>query len=88
MIISFACRLYSGRLRISLLTKKKGRREPRYSAGSLKRAHHFGLNRAATFGEQLILQDAVTQSNKPSLLPVVSGGAAAIAAGEDKGMPG
>ena len=30
--------------------------------GSLKRSHHFGLDRIATFCEQLILQDSVTQS--------------------------
>src|SRR5262249_32071302 len=43
-----------------------GRPGPRDSEGeqigSLKQAHHFGLNRTATFGEQLILQDSVTHS--------------------------
>jgi hypothetical protein len=49
----------------------------------LKRAHHFGLNRSATFGEQLILHDSVTQSiNSPGLsFPSVLG-AAALAAGD------
>jgi hypothetical protein len=49
----------------------------------LKRAHHFGLNLTATFGEQLILQDSVTQSmSSPALsLPSVFG-AAALAAGD------
>jgi len=51
--------------------------------GSLKRAHHFGLKRAATFGEQLILQDSVTQSmSSPVLSPASAGGAAAAAAGD------
>jgi len=51
--------------------------------GSLKRAHHFGLNRAATFGEQLILQDSVTQSmSSPALSLASAGGAAAAAAGD------
>lgn len=56
--------------------------------GSLKRAHHFGLNRTATLGEQLILQDSVTQSISspaPSVLPV---GAAAAAAGDKLLLPG
>jgi len=49
----------------------------------LKRAHHFGLKRAATFGEQLILQDSVTQSmSSPVLWPASGGGAAAAAAGD------
>jgi hypothetical protein len=48
----------------------------------LKRAHHFGLNRTATFGEQLILQDSVTQSMSSPLLSLASGGAAAAAAGD------
>jgi hypothetical protein len=49
----------------------------------LKRAHHFGLNRCATFGEQLILQDSVTQSiNSPGLSFPSSLGAAALAAGD------
>jgi hypothetical protein len=51
----------------------------------LKRAHHFGLNCFFTLGEQLILQLSVTQSNRPSLLAVVLGAAAAFAAGEDSG---
>ncbi|MGB8893230.1 MAG: hypothetical protein WCD13_02780, partial [Pseudolabrys sp.] len=38
-----------------------------------------------TLGEQLILQLSVTQSNRPSLLAVVLGAAAALAAGEDGG---
>lgn len=55
------------------------RRQP----GSLNRAHHFGLNRAATFGEQLILQDSVTHSmSSPALSFASAGGAAAAAAGE------
>jgi len=48
----------------------------------LKRAHHFGLKRAATFGEQLILQDSVTQSMSAPALSFVSVGAAAVAAGD------
>jgi len=52
------------------------------STGSLKRAHHFGLNRAANFGEQLILQDSVTQSISSPELSSAPGGAAALAAGE------
>ncbi len=55
----------------------------RYSTtGSLKRVHHFGLNRTATFGEQLILQDSVTQSMSSPLLSFPCGGAAAAAAGD------
>ncbi len=55
----------------------------RRQIGSLKRAHHFGLNRAATFGEQLILQDSVTQSmSSPALSFASGGGAAAVAAGD------
>jgi hypothetical protein len=51
--------------------------------GSLKRAHHFGLNRTATFGEQLILQDSVTQSINSPLVSFPSVfGAAALAAGD------
>jgi hypothetical protein len=49
--------------------------------GSLKRAHHSGLNRTATFEEQLILQDSVTQSISSPLLSF-SVGAAALAAGD------
>ena len=52
--------------------------------GSLNRAHHFGLNRAATFGEQLILQDSVTQSMSSPALSLASGGGAAAAAAGDK----
>jgi hypothetical protein len=51
--------------------------------GSLKRAHHFGLNLSATFGEQLILQDSVTQSmSSPLASPPSVLGAAALAAGD------
>ena len=51
--------------------------------GSLKRAHHFGLNLTATFGEQLILQDSVTQSMSSPLVSLPSVlGAAALAAGD------
>jgi hypothetical protein len=53
-----------------------------YSFGSLKFAHHFGLNRTATFGEQLILQDWVTQSISSPGVTFASGGAAAPAAGD------
>jgi hypothetical protein len=53
-----------------------------YSVGSLKFAHHFGLNRAATFGEQLILHDCVTHSISSPVLSVAPGGAAAPAAGD------
>ena len=52
--------------------------------GSLNRAHHFGLKRAATFGEQLILQDSVTQSISSPVLSFASGGGAAAAAAGDK----
>ncbi|HEY6024875.1 MAG TPA: hypothetical protein VIV34_11960 [Pseudolabrys sp.] len=48
----------------------------------MNRAHHFGLNRTATFGEQLILQDSVTQSMSSPLRPFASAGAAALAAGD------
>jgi hypothetical protein len=49
----------------------------------LKWTHHFGLKRFFTFGEQLILQEAVTQSINLSLPPVASVfGAAALAAGD------
>lgn len=51
-------------------------------SGSLKRAHHFGLKRAANFGEQLILQDSVTQSMSSPVLSPAPGGAAALAAGD------
>jgi hypothetical protein len=44
--------------------------------------HHFGLNRFATFGEQLILQDVVTQSIFPLPPPVSVFGAANFAAGD------
>jgi hypothetical protein len=55
--------------------------------GSLKYAHHFGLNRFATLGEQLILQELVTHSiNELPLPPPVSVlGAAALAAGDKLG---
>jgi hypothetical protein len=52
--------------------------------GSLNRAHHFGLKRAATFGEQLILQDSVTHSMSSPVLSLASGGGAAAAAAGDK----
>ncbi|MGA9195202.1 MAG: hypothetical protein WB037_08935, partial [Pseudolabrys sp.] len=42
----------------------------------------FGLNRAATFGEQLILHDCVTHSISSPVLSVAPGGAAAPAAGD------
>ena len=58
------------------------------SAGSLKRAHHFGLNRAANFGEQLILQDSVTQSMSSPELSLAPGGAAALAAGDKSPLLG
>jgi hypothetical protein len=48
----------------------------------LKFAHHFGLNRGATFGEQLILQDWVTQSISSPVLTFAFAGAAAVAAGD------
>jgi len=51
--------------------------------GSLKYTHHFGLNLSATFGEQLILQDSVTQSMSSPLASFPSVlGAAALAAGD------
>jgi hypothetical protein len=54
--------------------------------GSLKYTHHFGLNRFATLGEQLILQELVTQSINESLPPLASAlGAAALAAGDKLG---
>jgi hypothetical protein len=41
------------------------------------------LNRSANFGEQLILQDSVTQSmSSPVLSFAPAGGAAALAAGD------
>jgi hypothetical protein len=52
------------------------------TAGSLKFTHHFGLNCFATFGEQLILQDSVTQSISSPRLTFALGGAAALAAGD------
>jgi hypothetical protein len=54
----------------------------RCQMGSLKRAHHFGLNRSANFGEQLILQDSVTQSISSPVLSFAPAGAAALAAGD------
>src|SRR5262249_28922968 len=42
----------------------------------------FGRNFSATFGEQLILQDSVTQSINSPGASVTSAGAAALAAGE------
>jgi len=54
-----------------------------YSTGSSNCAHHFGLKRGATFGEQLILHDCVSHGSRPLLLTVELGGAAAFAAGED-----
>jgi len=60
-----------------------------YSTGSSNCAHHFGLKRGATFGEQLILHDCVSHGSLPLLLTVASGAAAALAAGEDnEGAPG
>ena len=53
--------------------------------GSLKYTHHFGLNRFATLGEQLILQDSVTQSINPLLPLAFVLGAAALAAGDKLG---
>ncbi|MGA8825728.1 MAG: hypothetical protein WB613_23175, partial [Pseudolabrys sp.] len=55
--------------------------------GSLKYLHHFGLNRFANLGEQLILQELVTHSiNEAPLLPLGSVlGAAARAAGDKLG---
>ena len=50
--------------------------------GSLKPEHHFGLYRTATFEEQLILHDSVTQSISSPLLAFTSVGAAALAAGD------
>ena len=50
--------------------------------GSLKRLHHFGLNRFFTLGEQLILQELVTHSIKPLLPLGLVLGAAAFAAGD------
>jgi len=53
------------------------------TAGSLKFTHHFGLNCFFTFGEQLILQDSVTQSFSAPPLSVSSDlDAAAVAAGD------
>jgi len=53
-----------------------------FVSGSLKFAHHFGLNRGATFGEQFILQDSVTQSISSPVLAFAFAGAAAVAAGD------
>jgi hypothetical protein len=54
--------------------------------GCLKYTHHFGLNRFATSGEQLILQEFVTHSINRSLPPLGSVlGAAALAAGDKLG---
>ena len=59
------------------------KREPRAAthSGSLNCAHHFGRNCGFTFGEQLILQDSVTQSIS-SPVRAAPGGAAALAAGD------
>jgi len=54
-----------------------------YSTGSSNCAHHFGLKRGATFGEQLILHDCVSHGSRPLLPTVALGAAAAFAAGED-----
>ena len=54
-----------------------------HSTGSSNCAHHFGLKRGVTFGEQLILHDCVSHGSLPLLLTVASGAAAALAAGED-----
>jgi hypothetical protein len=48
--------------------------------------HHFGLNRLATVGEQLILQELVTHSINEVLPPLASIlGAATLAAGDKLG---
>src|SRR5262245_33479261 len=54
-----------------------------YSTGASNCAHHFGRARAGTFAEQLILHDCVSHANRPLLLTVASGAAAALAAGDD-----
>jgi hypothetical protein len=57
---------------------------PSCQTGSLKYLHHFGLNRFATVGEQLIRHEFVTHSiSELPLLPLGSVlGAAAFAAGD------
>ncbi len=53
------------------------------SRGSLKFAHHFGLTRFSSLGEQLTRQDSVTHSNNPaSLLSSALCDTADLAAGE------
>ena len=60
-----------------------GEEETTYSTGRSNFEHHFGRARAGTFEEQLILHDWVSHGIRPVLLTVPSGGAAALAAGED-----
>lgn len=72
-----------------MITLMKPFHEPPLSfgrqTGSLKYLHHFGLNRFATLGEQLIVQEAVTHSIKPLLPLELVLGAAAFAAGDRLG---
>src|SRR5215471_1683248 len=72
----------SGAVATIAVARRPPRQRGRGQIGSLKRAHHFGLNRTATFGEQLILQDSVTHSISSPLLSFASVGAAAFAAGD------
>ena len=65
------------------LTQRSALTIVNHSTGSSNCAHHFGLKRGATFGEQLILHDCVSHGSLPLLLTVASGAAAALAAGED-----
>jgi hypothetical protein len=56
-----------------------------FQTGCLKYTHHFGLNRFASLGEQLILQELVTHSiNELPLLPLGSVLGAALRAAGDK----
>ena len=64
-------------------TAQRGQENPNYSTGASNCAHHFGRARAGTFAEQLILHDCVSHANRPLLLTVASGAAAALAAGDD-----
>jgi hypothetical protein len=64
-------------------TTRRQQENPNYSTGASNCAHHFGRARAGTFAEQLILHDCVSHANRPLLLTVASGAAAALAAGDD-----
>jgi hypothetical protein len=68
--------------RTRFIAKKRKSSRNQSGSGSLKFLHHFGLNRSATLGEQLILQDWVTQSISSPGLAFAFAGAAAVAAGD------